>query len=751
MAGQVELSQIVAEVVSSPVGELELSQLLAEIAAREPEGSIFTHGVQLSDGENTAERMHGDMTEFLSLLDVPDSYVGEAGNAVVVNATEDGLEFGASLAYTDEQAQDAVGSILTDSASVEFFYDDALNTISAGVDPSGVDHGQLGGLADDDHAQYLKLLGRAGGQIQYGGTASGDDLTLESTSDATKGFVIVQPTTGFVGLNTTVPVSPLTVGSYQSASDPAWLIRSGTPQATPTANVRRSSANALAYPTVAGLGIYNDDLTASNRVPALLFGRRSNATYVTAIAAIDAVDMGQGQDANWRQGALVFHAADNTATALKERMRLGPTEAAINDNGDNYNFRLEDDSANDIVFVDADGFNATGMIYLGASSLPAGIAATKLNLVATGTTSGGQGLTVTNPFTSGAAAGAGMLMYSHDGAAMASGDRLGFFTWGGYDGVTARNSVAIEAFAEEAWSSGVAGSYFRVAIAPIGSATRAEVLRITAAGNLGIGATPSSGTRLAVSAASSETKAKFINTQATPGKVLFVWERSGAFAWTMFLDDADNGLKFSPVEGFTPVTMTLLGDKVGIGVTPTTRFQTLMEGATFYPIWENVVDTADATNYLFRKARGSLAASKSAVQDGDSVSKLLFQGWDGNSYESAALIAATVDGTPGNADMPGRLEFWTTPDASATLALAMTIKSTGRVGIGDAAPGHLLDIAGDANVTGVWMVDDVQVVGPRVVDARCDDTVDTSWGSAEAGVLDALRDAMIAHGLIAAA
>jgi len=565
MAGQVELSQIVAEVVSSPVGELELSQLLAEIAAREPEGSIFTHGVQLSDGENTAERMHGDMTEFLSLLDVPDSYVGEAGNAVVVNATEDGLEFGASLAYTDEQAQDAVGSILTDSASVEFFYDDALNTISAGVDPSGVDHGQLGGLADDDHAQYLKLLGRAGGQIQYGGTASGDDLTLESTSDATKGFVIVQPTTGFVGLNTTVPVSPLTVGSYQSASDPAWLIRSGTPQATPTANVRRSSANALAYPTVAGLGIYNDDLTASNRVPALLFGRRSNATYVTAIAAIDAVDMGQGQDANWRQGALVFHAADNTATALKERMRLGPTEAAINDNGDNYNFRLEDDSANDIVFVDADGFNATGMIYLGASSLPAGIAATKLNLVATGTTSGGQGLTVTNPFTSGAAAGAGMLMYSHDGAAMASGDRLGFFTWGGYDGVTARNSVAIEAFAEEAWSSGVAGSYFRVAIAPIGSATRAEVLRITAAGNLGIGATPSSGTRLAVSAASSETKAKFINTQATPGKVLFVWERSGAFAWTMFLDNADNGLKFSPVEGFTPITMTLLGGNVGIG------------------------------------------------------------------------------------------------------------------------------------------------------------------------------------------
>ena len=45
----------------------------------------------------------------------------------------------------------------------------------------------------------------------------------------------------------------------------------------------------------------------------------------------------------------------------------------------------------------------------------------------------------------------------------------------------------------------------------------------------------------------------------------------------------------------------------------------------------------------------------------------------------------------------------------------------------------------------------LQVVGARVIDARCDDVVDNTYGAEEAGVLDALRDAMISHGLISAA
>lgn len=53
-----------------------------------------------------------------------------------------------------------------------------------------IDHGAaLNGLADDDHSIYALLGGRASGQTIKGGTAAGEHLLLQSTSDATRGAV----------------------------------------------------------------------------------------------------------------------------------------------------------------------------------------------------------------------------------------------------------------------------------------------------------------------------------------------------------------------------------------------------------------------------------------------------------------------------------------------------------------------------------------------------------------------------------
>ncbi len=73
------------------------------------------------------------------------------------------------------------------------------------VTNSASDHGGLTGLSDDDHTQYLLLAGRSGGQTVYGGTAASNSLTLESTSNATKGYVILQPNGGNVGIGTSSP------------------------------------------------------------------------------------------------------------------------------------------------------------------------------------------------------------------------------------------------------------------------------------------------------------------------------------------------------------------------------------------------------------------------------------------------------------------------------------------------------------------------------------------------------------------
>ncbi|MCB0378281.1 MAG: tail fiber domain-containing protein, partial [Bdellovibrionales bacterium] len=77
--------------------------------------------------------------------------------------------------------------------------------VTLDVNQSNIDHGSITGLGDDDHAQYALLSGRTGGQSLIGGDAASDNLILESTSNATKGDVILQPNGGQVGIGTSSP------------------------------------------------------------------------------------------------------------------------------------------------------------------------------------------------------------------------------------------------------------------------------------------------------------------------------------------------------------------------------------------------------------------------------------------------------------------------------------------------------------------------------------------------------------------
>lgn len=73
--------------------------------------------------------------------------------------------------------------------------------------------------------------------------------------------------------------------------------------------------------------------------------------------------------------------------------------------------------------------------------------------------------------------------------------------------------------------------------------------------------------------------------------------------------------------------------------------------------------------------------------------------------------------------------------------------------IAGAATAEVLSIVGtgiDLPTGKVMSVAGTQVVGARVVDARCDDVANSGDATTD-GLIDALRDAMITHGLIAAA
>lgn len=75
------------------------------------------------------------------------------------------------------------------------------------------DHWALSGLVDDDHTQYALLVWRSWGQTVYGSTDSWENLVLESTSNATKGDIILNWEWGNVWIWTTNPTAWLYINT----------------------------------------------------------------------------------------------------------------------------------------------------------------------------------------------------------------------------------------------------------------------------------------------------------------------------------------------------------------------------------------------------------------------------------------------------------------------------------------------------------------------------------------------------------
>jgi len=107
------------------------------------------------------------------------------GNLFLSNSIGDGalsITIATLLSFRDALVGAASGHTL--------FFDGSKWNSS--IPDTEVDHGSISGLLDDDHTQYLLLVGRSGGQEVIGGTDASDDLTFESSSNATKGNVVTK-------------------------------------------------------------------------------------------------------------------------------------------------------------------------------------------------------------------------------------------------------------------------------------------------------------------------------------------------------------------------------------------------------------------------------------------------------------------------------------------------------------------------------------------------------------------------------
>ena len=89
-------------------------------------------------------------------------------------------------------------------------------------------------------------------------------------------------------------------------------------------------------------------------------------------------------------------------------------------------------------------------------------------------------------------------------------------------------------------------------------------------------------------------------------------------------------------------------------------------------------NTGDPGYIILSKSRGASVGSNTIVQNGDHLGRIRFAGADGTDHiPMGAQIEATVDGTPGANDMPGRLTFHTTSDGSDSPTERLRITSRG--------------------------------------------------------------------------
>ena len=86
----------------------------------------------------------------------------------------------------------------------------------------------------------------------------------------------------------------------------------------------------------------------------------------------------------------------------------------------------------------------------------------------------------------------------------------------------------------------------------------------------------------------------------------------------------------------------------------------------------------DGAELGFAASRNASVGSHTIVNEGDYIGRIFFRGSDGDEFVRGAEIAVKVDGTPGNDDMPGRIEFYTTANGAAVPTERLRINSAGR-------------------------------------------------------------------------
>lgn len=267
-------------------------------------------------------------------------------------------------------------------------------------------------------------------------------------------------------------------------------------------------------------------------------------------------------------------------------------------------------------------------------------------------------------------------------------------------GTAAAPSIAME-------SDPTTGLY-SPAVGTVGVSTGGtERLRITAAGNVGIGTNAPSqllhingnallgGSPAAQwssvtisSDAAIQAAAPLINLVNAAGSARFGYiNHTGTGGDLYFLNQEAGALRLGAGNAerarIDSSGRLLIGTSTAPGSAPTGAVLALQSSTAFGPQYRAISTSNDQYPIYFitEKARGS-----SIVQVNDQIAHFAFRGYDGTQYLNAATIYCEIDGTPGTNDMPGRLVFSTTADGASSPTEQWRISNGGTVIYNQPAP-----------------------------------------------------------------
>ncbi|MBB6146849.1 hypothetical protein HNQ77_004830 [Silvibacterium bohemicum] len=258
----------------------------------------------------------------------------------------------------------------------------------------------------------------------------------------------------------------------------------------------------------------------------------------------------------------------------------------------------------------------------------------------------------------------------------ASGQRVGSFIFGAYNGTSAYYPAVITGWASEAWSSTDEGSYIQFETTATGTNSRTAKMLINPSGDVGIGTTTpvnlldvDGGVAIGTSYAGADTAP--INGLIVQGDVGI-----GTSSPNLPLEVTTNTTAL-PAPNFSS-QIQIGGPDGSFASVDMDAFQNSSSG----------VGTA-----IFGRIYGGTNASRTTASG--NILGLCGQAYNGTGFPTAnsVCIGEATDGTQTTTSAPTSITFGTTPSGSTTRAVVMEINNAGNVGIGTTAPAVSLDLS----------------------------------------------------------